>query len=51
MIVTGPRGLQSIAGGGSFATVHGFFYDPDVPESRECYDVIVRLLGKHFGKR
>jgi epsilon-lactone hydrolase len=30
---------------------HGFFYNPDVPESRECYDVIVRFFAKHLGKR
>jgi len=30
---------------------HGFFYNPDVPESRECYDVIVRFFAEHLGKR
>ena len=25
---------------------HGFFYNPDVPESRECYDVIVRFFAE-----
>jgi acetyl esterase/lipase len=30
---------------------HGFFYNPDVPESRECYDVIVRFFAQHLGKR
>lgn len=30
---------------------HGFFYNPDVPESRECYDVIVRFFAKHLGKQ
>ncbi|HET7608985.1 MAG TPA: alpha/beta hydrolase fold domain-containing protein [Gammaproteobacteria bacterium] len=30
---------------------HGFFYNPDVPESRECYDVIVRFFAKHLGRR
>jgi len=30
---------------------HGFFYNPDVPESRECYDVIVRFFAKHLGER
>ena len=29
---------------------HGFFYNPDVPESRECYDVIVRFFAKRLGK-
>jgi acetyl esterase/lipase len=30
---------------------HGFFYNPDVPESRECYDVIVDFFGKRLGAR
>ena len=30
---------------------HGFFYNPDVPESRECYDVIVRFFAGRLGKR
>ncbi len=29
---------------------HGFFYNPDVPESREAYDVIVRFFHGHLGK-
>jgi monoterpene epsilon-lactone hydrolase len=29
---------------------HGFLYNPDVPESRDCYDVIVRFFGKHLGR-
>jgi acetyl esterase/lipase len=29
---------------------HGFFYNPDVPESRECYDVIVRFFANRLGK-
>jgi len=28
---------------------HGFFYNPDVPESRDCYDVIVRFFARHLG--
>lgn len=28
---------------------HGFFYNPDVPESRECYDVIVRFFDRELG--
>jgi acetyl esterase/lipase len=28
---------------------HGFFYNPDVPESRECYDVIVKFFARHLG--
>lgn len=30
---------------------HGFFYNPDVPESRECYDVIVNFFAARLGKR
>jgi len=30
---------------------HGFFYNPDVPESRDCYDVIVRFFDRHLGRR
>lgn len=30
---------------------HGFFYNPDVPESRDCYDVIVRFFDRELGKR
>lgn len=29
---------------------HGFFYNPDVPESREAYDVIVRFFEVHLGR-
>ena len=29
---------------------HGFFYNPDVPESRDCYDVIVRFFERHLGR-
>jgi epsilon-lactone hydrolase len=29
---------------------HGFFYNPDVPESRECYDVIVRFFAERLGR-
>jgi epsilon-lactone hydrolase len=29
---------------------HGFFYNPDVPESRDCYDVIIRFFDSHLGK-
>ncbi len=28
---------------------HGFFYNPDVPESREAYDVMVRFFDRHLG--
>jgi acetyl esterase/lipase len=29
---------------------HGFFYNVDVPESRDCYDVIVKFFERHLGK-
>jgi monoterpene epsilon-lactone hydrolase len=29
---------------------HGFFYNPDVPESREAYDVMVRFFDRHLGR-
>lgn len=29
---------------------HGFFYNPDVPESRECYELIVKFFNKWLGK-
>jgi acetyl esterase/lipase len=28
---------------------HGFFYNPDVPESRDAYDVIVKFFDRHLG--
>ena len=30
---------------------HGFFYNVDVPESRDCYDVIVKFFDKHLGRK
>lgn len=33
------------------ARYHGFFYNPDVPESRDCYDVIVKFFDRHLGQR
>jgi acetyl esterase/lipase len=30
---------------------HGFFYNPDVPESRDCYDVIVKFFNQHLGRK
>jgi acetyl esterase/lipase len=30
---------------------HGFFYNVDVPESRDCYDVIVKFFDRHLGRR
>ncbi len=29
---------------------HGFFYNVDVPESRDCYDVIVKFFDRHLGQ-
>lgn len=29
---------------------HGFFYNADVPESREAYDVMIRFFGRHLGR-
>ncbi len=29
---------------------HAFLNNPDLPESREAYDVIVKFFGKHLGK-
>lgn len=29
---------------------HGFFYNPDVPESRECFDFIVKFFNKWLGR-
>jgi monoterpene epsilon-lactone hydrolase len=29
---------------------HGFFYNPDVPESRECFDVIVSFFDDRLGR-
>jgi acetyl esterase/lipase len=28
---------------------HGFFYNADVPESRDCYDVIVKFFARRLG--
>ena len=30
---------------------HGFFYNPDVPESRDCYNIIVRFFDRHLGRK
>jgi len=29
---------------------HGFFYNPDVPESKDCYDVVVKYFDRQLGK-
>jgi monoterpene epsilon-lactone hydrolase len=30
---------------------HGFFADPDLPESKDAYEVIVRFFDRHLGAR
>ncbi len=30
---------------------HGFFYNPDVPESRDAYNVITKFFDKHLGQK
>lgn len=30
---------------------HGFFYNPDVPESRDAYSVMINFFEKHLGQR
>lgn len=30
---------------------HGFFYNPDVPESRDAYAVMIKFFEKHLGQR
>ncbi len=30
---------------------HGFFYNPDVPESRDCYDIIVKCFDRRLGRK
>jgi epsilon-lactone hydrolase len=30
---------------------HGFFYNPDVPESRDAYDVIVKFFDRHLATK
>jgi acetyl esterase/lipase len=30
---------------------HGFFYNPDVPESRDAYNVMIHFFEKHLGHR
>ena len=29
---------------------HGFFYNPDVPESREAYEVMLKFFDRHLGQ-
>jgi acetyl esterase/lipase len=30
---------------------HGFFYNPDVPESRDAYNVMVKFFERHLARR
>ena len=66
LIITGTRGFEMSAAVHTHAQLikagvdadlhvwegmfHGFFYNPDVPESREAYDVIVKFFGKNLGQ-
>jgi acetyl esterase/lipase len=66
LIVTGTRGFEMSAAVYAHSRLvkagvdtdlhvwegmfHGFFYNPDVPESRDCYDVIVKFFDRHLGK-
>jgi acetyl esterase/lipase len=29
---------------------HGFFYNPDVPECKDAYNVMVKFFDKHLGR-
>ncbi|HEV2284592.1 MAG TPA: hypothetical protein VGR80_01005, partial [Steroidobacteraceae bacterium] len=29
---------------------HAFFFDPDLPESRQVYRVVVRFFDRHLGR-
>jgi acetyl esterase/lipase len=29
---------------------HGFFYNPDVPESKDAYNVMVKFFDSHLGR-
>ena len=66
LIITGTRGFEMSAAVHTHAQLvkagidadlhvwegmfHGFFYNPDVPESREAYDVIVKFFGRKLGQ-
>jgi acetyl esterase/lipase len=66
LIITGTRGFElssavythsRLVKAGAAAELHvweglfhGFFYNPDVPESRDAYDVIVKFFDHHLGK-
>jgi acetyl esterase/lipase len=66
LIVTGTRGFELSSAVHTHALLvkqgveadlhvwegmfHGFFYNIDVPESRDCYDVIVKFFDRHLGQ-
>ncbi|HJR68990.1 MAG TPA: alpha/beta hydrolase fold domain-containing protein [Gammaproteobacteria bacterium] len=66
LIVTGTRGFELSSAVHTHALLvkqgveadlhvwegmfHGFFYNVDVPESRDCYDVIVKFFERHLGR-
>ncbi len=66
LIVTGTRGFELSSAVHTHAQLvksgvdadlhvwegmfHGFFYNVDVPESRECFDVIVAFFNRHLGR-
>tara|TARA_A100001391_G_scaffold7621_9_gene5055 strand:+ start:7334 stop:9295 length:1962 start_codon:yes stop_codon:yes gene_type:complete len=66
LLITGTRGMEMSAAvfahgqlvkAGADARLHvwdgmfhGFFYNPDVPESREAYDVMVDFFQSHLGQ-
>jgi monoterpene epsilon-lactone hydrolase len=66
LIVTGTRGFEMSSAVYSHSLLvkqgveaelhvweglfHGFFYNVDVPESRDCYDVIVKFFDRHLGR-
>ncbi len=67
LIVTGTRGFELSSAVHTHALLvkagvetdlhvwdgmfHGFFYNVDVPESRDCFDVVVKFFDRHLGKR
>jgi monoterpene epsilon-lactone hydrolase len=66
LVITGTRGFEmssavythaQLVKAGAEAELHvweglfhGFFYNPDVPESRDAFDVMVRFFDRHLGR-
>lgn len=66
LLITGTRGMEFSAAAYAHAQLtkagveadlhvwdgmfHGFFYNPDVPESREAFDVMVKFFRDHLGQ-